>query len=440
MPDRQSRLASVHETLDARNRQIAAVHVISRLLSSSLDLEDRLRSILTVSLEAVGAAAGTIFLYRAQDDTLVFRYVVGEKAAELTGQAMRAATGLAGAVFRGGRSQITNRPEDAAEHDVEVETKIGFRTTNMVTIPLRYQAGRPVGVMQILNKQAGEFDVDDLEVLEIVASVAAAAIETAQLARKAQAAAIAHAVGNLSHDIKNKISPIAMATATLRPDMDAMFADLDRIAAGVSADVAARLRQGTAAVRQAYGEMFDIVTEQVDAVQEYTKLIADALRGTVSKPQLEPNDLAAVIEEQLSELEPVARNQGVTLVRRFAPLPVCHFDRFQIERAVYNLVNNAIPETPAGGSVTVTLQARPDGTFPEGGFVEIAVADTGRGMAADVLERILRGDPKSTKPGGTGLGTRIVHNAVAAHRGVFEGESREGGGTTFRLRLPFLPE
>src|SRR5204862_5161708 len=109
------------------------------------------------------------------------------------------------------------------EHDIEVERKIGFRTTNIVTIPLKYQGGRPVGVMQILNKQAGEFDDGDLEVLEIVASVAAAAIETAQLAREAQTAAIAHAVGNLSHDIKNKVAPIAMATATLRPDMDAMF-------------------------------------------------------------------------------------------------------------------------------------------------------------------------------------------------------------------------
>jgi signal transduction histidine kinase len=128
------------------------------------------------------------------------------------------------------------------------------------------------------------------------------------------------------------------------------------------------------------------------------------------------------------------------LVRRFASLPVCRFDRFQVERAVYNLVNNAIPETLAGGTVTVAVDAKLDGRFPDGGFVEIVVADTGRGMPADVLERILRGDPKSTKPGGTGLGTRIVHNAVAAHRGVFEGESAEGTGTTFRLKLPLLAE
>jgi two-component system cell cycle sensor histidine kinase/response regulator CckA len=77
-----------------------------------------------------------------------------------------------------------------------------------------------------------------------------------------------------------------------------------------------------------------------------------------------------------------------------------------------------------------------EGAFPEGSCVVVEVSDTGRGMPPHVLERILRGDATSTKPGGTGLGTRIVYNAVRAHNGVFEGQSREGAGTTFRIKLP----
>ena len=430
MPDDD---VSLRATLEARNRQIAAVHAISGLLSSSLDLDDRLRDILSVSLRAVDAVAGTIFLHRPADETLVFRYVVGEKAKELTGQAIAVTTGLAGAVFRSGHSLITNRPQESAEHDREVERRIGFTTESMMTVPLKYQAGRPVGVMQILNKRHGDFDDNDLAVLEIIASVAAAAIETAQLARQAQTAAIAHAVGDLSHDIKNKLSPIVLGIQSLRSEMDAMFAGVDD-----SPGAVALPPQETDTVRREYGETFDIVLEQVQAIQEYTKLIADALKGTVSPPQLEPNDLAAVIEDQLLELDAMARLREVALERRFESLPPCRFDRFQVERALYNLVHNALAETAAGGTVTVIVGATAEPRFPDGRGVEIAVRDTGSGMPAETLAGILRGEPKSTKPGGTGLGTRIVYNAVAAHHGVFEGESAEGLGTIFRLRLPLL--
>ena len=196
----------LRDTLAARNRQIAAVHVISRMLSSSLDLEDRLRDILTVSLQAVGAVAGTIFLHRAEDETLVFRYVVGEKAqrAHRPGhpdhdRARRRGLPL-GPVADHQPSARGRRARPARSAAASASP-----TETILTVPLKYQAGRPVGVLQILNKQTGEFDQHDLEVLEIIASVAAAAIETAQLARQAQTAAIAHAVGDLSHDIKNKV-------------------------------------------------------------------------------------------------------------------------------------------------------------------------------------------------------------------------------------------
>jgi signal transduction histidine kinase len=422
-------LQTLSATLAARNRQIAAVHAISRTLSSSLDLEDRLRNILTVSLEAVGAVAGTIFLHRQADESLVFRYVVGEKAGELTGQSIPTTSGLAGAVFRSGTSQITNRPQEAAEHDREVGRRIGFATETILTVPLKYQAGRPVGVLQVLNKQTGDFDGHDLEVLEIVASVAAAAIETSQLARQAQTAAIAHAVGDLSHDIKNKVAPIVTGVQALRADLDAMFAAFDPRAETPAA---------AAVVREGYGETFDIVMDQVEAVQEYTKLIADALKGTITPPELEANDLAVVLAAQLEDLERIARRHGVVLVADLEAVPLCRFDRFQVERAVYNLVDNAIPETPAAGTVTVTLRVRPEARFPDGRCVEITVADTGHGMPPDVLAQILRGEPRSTKPGGTGLGTRIVYNAVAAHHGILDGESTPGRGTTFRLKLPLL--
>jgi signal transduction histidine kinase len=272
-------------------------------------------------------------------------------------------------------------------------------------------------------------------VLEIVASVAAAAIETAQLARDAQTAAIVHAVGDLSHDIKNKVSPIVIGIQALRSDLDAMFAGDDAPSAG-----AGTLSKTAAAVRDSYGYTFDIVMDQVEAIQEYAKLLADALKGVVTEPELEPNDPAVIVEGQLLALDAVARHRGVALHRRFGTIPICRFDRFQVERAAYNLVDNAIAATPRGGYVTVAIAVREEERFAGGRALELVVSDTGSGMAPHVLARILRGEPKSTKPGGTGLGTRIVFNAVAAHRGIFDGTSTEGSGTRFRMVLPLVTD
>ncbi|MFQ5811374.1 MAG: ATP-binding protein, partial [Armatimonadota bacterium] len=99
-----------------------------------------------------------------------------------------------------------------------------------------------------------------------------------------------------------------------------------------------------------------------------------------------------------------------------------------------------IPETPAGGSVIVRTSVQPDGEFPDGGYVLIEVADTGGGMPEHVRERLFTDDVVSTKPGGTGLGTRIVKNVVDAHGGTISVESTEGVGTTFFLKLPHRTE
>jgi signal transduction histidine kinase len=432
--------ANPNDELEARNRQIAAVHTISRLLSSTLDLDERLRDILNVSMQAVEGEAGTLFLYRPSDDKLVFQYVAGEKANELTGKAIDAHAGVAGAVFQSSRAEITNKPREDSHFNPAVGNTVGFQTESIVTLPLKYQEGVPVGVMQLLNKRSGEFSANDLEVLEIIGSIAATAIENAQLHRQAQVAAVAHAVGDLSHDIKNKVTPISLAANTLRPTIEMSLADLDTVIANASPDVAKGIQDAVKWLREDYVEQFDIILDQVDKVQDYTKLIADALKGSISTVELELYDPKPILESQLKELEPLAKAEGLTLIRDYRDVPKCRVDKNYLERAVFNLVNNAIPETPAGGSITVRLSAKEDGEFPNGKYLLVEVADTGSGMPNHVMERILHGDAKSTKPGGTGLGTKIVHNAVTAHHGVFEGESHENEGTTFRMKLPLITE
>src|SRR5206468_12792813 len=115
-------------------------------------------------------------------------------------------------------------------------------------------------------------------------------------------------------------------------------------------------------------------------------------------------------------------------------LPAIEADEQRLFNAFYNLVNNAIPEVSSGGSVTIV------GKVPQTADVlDISVTDTGRGMPPEIRDSLFSAHALSRKPGGTGLGTKIVKDVVNAHGGQITVESKEGAGTTFFIRLPLNP-
>jgi signal transduction histidine kinase len=108
-------------------------------------------------------------------------------------------------------------------------------------------------------------------------------------------------------------------------------------------------------------------------------------------------------------------------------------DAVQIEDAVLNLLLNAIEAMDGAGAITVRVYETP----PAGGTVEVVieVADTGRGIAPEDLQRIF--SPfYTTHPAGTGLGLPAVRGIARAHGGRVEVSSVVGAGSTFSLRLP----
>ncbi|NIV95189.1 hypothetical protein GWN42_20955, partial [candidate division KSB1 bacterium] len=70
----------------------------------------------------------------------------------------------------------------------------------------------------------------------------------------------------------------------------------------------------------------------------------------------------------------------------------------------------------------------------------ILVADTGRGMPSEIRDRLFTKAAISGKPGGTGLGCKIVKDVVDAHGGTITVDSEQGKGTTFTMELPIQPE
>ena len=114
-------------------------------------------------------------------------------------------------------------------------------------------------------------------------------------------------------------------------------------------------------------------------------------------------------------------------------LPWVDADLGMIERVLDNLIDNAFRFTPAEGRIRLQLTSRH-------GRVDIAVSDTGAGIAADELPRVLdryyRKPGKRDEHGGLGLGLAIAARMVELHGGRLTVESRLREGTTFRFSLP----
>ncbi len=163
--------------------------------------------------------------------------------------------------------------------------------------------------------------------------------------------------------------------------------------------------------------------------------IAETEAG-VQHLQVEPVDLSALAAQAVDLFSGVADDKGVDLDYRADSPPLLRGDRRRLQRALANLVDNAIKYTPAGGRVELSV-----GT--DAGSARIAVRDTGSGIAPEAVphlfERFYRGDESRQLPG-NGLGLSLALAVAHAHGGDILVESKLHAGSRFTLVLPLEPE
>ena len=242
-----------------------------------------------------------------------------------------------------------------------------------------------------------------------------------RLLEEAKLAEVSRRLADIGHDVKNMLTPIQMGMNLLEDELDEHFlhlpsevGDKARTTQDLCKDIIAMTRRGSG------------------RIQDRVKEIGDAVKGSSSQPTFAACQVAKIVEGVVDALHLYASERGVILhTQGLESLPIVRADEQRLFNAFYNLVNNAIPETPAGGSVTITGNLSDNGKE-----VLLSFADTGRGMPPEVLQHLFTYGAVSRKSGGTGLGTKIVKDVVDAHGGTITVESTEGQGTTFTIRLP----
>ncbi len=400
--------------------QLEAVERISHALFQSIDLDELVETTLKIALEEVDAEAGSILLADPETKELVFQYSIGEKPVP-RGTAIPWDKGISGGVFQSGEARITNHVEEDAGHLRQIDQSSGLVTRDMITVPLRRWRSEPIGVLNILNKRGGPLTHHDLGLLSIISAFAALALQQARQFEDAKKAEVVTLLGDIGHDMKNLLTPVQTGVELLRDVVKDLFATQNNNA--------------SARNKKFCDESIQIAQNGIRRLHDRVQEMADCVKGLSSPPQFAPCRLDTIIHEVFQTLLVVAREKGITLqTDGLASLPVIKADERRLYNAFYNLVNNAIPETPPGGSITVRGRSDPDT-----GGLAIAVSDTGRGMPSDIRERLFSSRAVSTKKGGTGLGTKIVKDVVDAHNGKIWVESAPGAGTTFHLRIPLDP-
>ncbi len=181
--------------------------------------------------------------------------------------------------------------------------------------------------------------------------------------------------------------------------------------------------------------------------EQLTNLVDDLLSlsrldSTTAVPSPRPVHLECVAAKVVELMTPAAQRKGQTLsLQASEGLHPIVGNAEYLERAVSNLVDNAIKYTRENGTIRVVV--RPENAGGQTNVIE--VADNGIGITADdlprIFERFFRSErSRSREMGGTGLGLSIVKHIVQTHKGAIDVQSKPGEGSTFRLRFPAAAE
>jgi two-component system phosphate regulon sensor histidine kinase PhoR len=216
---------------------------------------------------------------------------------------------------------------------------------------------------------------------------------------------------------------VANVSHELRTPLAALKSVVETLAEGALHDESVALEF----LRRADSEV-DRLVQMVEELLELSRIESGA-----QPPALQDTDVAALLNDAADRLRPQAERAQISLqVDLGAELGEARIDRARIERAVLNLLHNAIKFTPPGGSVTLAAE-RKDGA------IRVSVSDTGTGIdAADlprIFERFYKAD-QSRAGGGTGLGLALVKHTVEAHGGSVAVRSEPSQGSEFSFTLP----
>ena len=427
----EQRVAERTSEVEARTRELMrsvaelqALNEVGQALSSSLDLETVLATVIARAVRLADADSGTLYQFDETDGVFDPRanFGVSDEMIEiLRGSRIGLGDGPVG-ICAVNRAPVQVSDTELSKQKVSA-IWVHDAIRAVVAVPL-LRDEHVTGALVIRRKVSSEFSPSIVKLLQTLASQSVMAIENARLFKESQAksAQLAEAsklksqfLANMSHELRTPLNAIIGLTEMLHEDAR----DLKR---------AEELEPLERVLRAAHH-----LLELINDILDLSKIEAGRMDMHV-----ETFAIAPLVDEVIATIGPAAAKSGNEIIVH-CPQDIgeMHADQTRIRQALLNLVSNANKFTEHG-SVTVDV-ARVTSKGSE--EITMAVRDTGIGMSAEQLSRLfqefVQADPSTTrKYGGTGLGLAISRRFCQMMGGEITVESQLGKGSTFTIRLP----
>jgi PAS domain S-box-containing protein len=411
----------LHETrraeasLRKRLERLEALHALSAEMTAQWQADRLLESITERAITLLDASVGGLYLYNADRDLLELRVV--HKLEELEVAAtLHPGEGAVGQAFA--TQSVVNIP-DYARYPNALP---GLRTqvASVLAAPLRWQ-DRCLGVLLISDRaHPNRFAADDEHLVSLMTHHAAIVLTQAQLFAELQ-----HANTELLQLDRMKDDLLAAVTHELQQPLTHARLNIDVL-----------LQRP----EQFSDEQRAMLTRAIYYIDVQHRLISDLLymvsADRIAPEERVPLDLCPIVQDIFTRFRAEAESKHLAYALYLPDVPVeCAIEPYSLERAIVNIIGNAIKFTREG-HVHVRVSAE-----PASGQALVRVQDTGIGIAPDDQERIFQRfsqvDGGTTRAfGGLGIGLATAHRIITAHGGKIEVLSEPGVGSEFIIRLP----
>ncbi|MCG2786661.1 MAG: GAF domain-containing sensor histidine kinase [Anaerolineae bacterium] len=372
---------------------------ISRDLASTLDLDLLLNRIIEAARDISGSEAASILLYDDAGKQLYFQ------AATNMDPLMRGISvpmdSIAGWIVTNRQAVRISDVNKDQRYFKTVAKTVSFATQSIMGVPL-ITKDKVVGVLEVLNKQQGEFSEADESLLTVLGAQAAVAIENTRLFQQSDL------IAEFVHELRNPLASINTASyLLLRPEISP---------------------------EQAHQIVLNIQSETM-RLTTLTSSFLDLARLESGRVQFHKSSFSLVqmLQECVSVMQAKIDESRIS-IRIEIPndTPDIQADRDKLKQVALNLISNAIKYNRPGGQIIIKAR------LAESEW-ELFFVDTGMGIPDDELPHMfekfyrVRASEKIT---GTGLGLSICKGIIQGHGGRIAVQSKLGQGTQFSISLP----